>query len=348
MRMDTIRNYIEQIFGSLPVTEELMQLKQEILENMEDKYNELKESGKNENEAVGTVISEFGNIDELLEELNLQGAGKFYEKEGGTDGTHMKNRRLTDDEVYDYLFISKVTRRMIAIGIFLCISGASLLILLGGYFAERNNKGYPVSLAGFKFGEGASDIFGVVLLLIFVSVGITLFILAGAKNERYAFLEKEPIALSELLKAEIGNIFDGRKGSIAVKNCIGVVLCIGAVIQFLISSVLLRGNELSVIISLSVMLLIIALAVYFFIIVNSEKGAYQRILQEGDFDLKKKSDYVDTISSIYWCTVTAVYLGWSFTTGKWGSSWLIWPVTGVIWAALEGVLRLVRGNKEAR
>ena len=30
---------------------------------MEDKYTELKNEGKSENEAVGTVIAEFGNLD---------------------------------------------------------------------------------------------------------------------------------------------------------------------------------------------------------------------------------------------------------------------------------------------
>lgn len=38
---------------------------------MEDKYNELISEGKSENEAVGTVISEFGNLDELAETLGL-------------------------------------------------------------------------------------------------------------------------------------------------------------------------------------------------------------------------------------------------------------------------------------
>ena len=38
---------------------------------MEDKYNELKSEGKSENEAIGIVISEFGNIDELINELDI-------------------------------------------------------------------------------------------------------------------------------------------------------------------------------------------------------------------------------------------------------------------------------------
>ena len=42
-----------------------------MLRTMEDKYEELKMEGKSENEAIGIVISEFGNIDELIDELGL-------------------------------------------------------------------------------------------------------------------------------------------------------------------------------------------------------------------------------------------------------------------------------------
>ena len=69
--MNSIINYLDNVFASLPKTSEMEKLKQEMLSNMEDKYYELKEEGKTENEAIGIVISEFGNIDELLSELDL-------------------------------------------------------------------------------------------------------------------------------------------------------------------------------------------------------------------------------------------------------------------------------------
>lgn len=72
--MDTIAAYLNNMFASLPRTEQTYNLKQDLLANMEEKYHELKKEGKSENEAVGIVISEFGNIDELIEELGLPGA----------------------------------------------------------------------------------------------------------------------------------------------------------------------------------------------------------------------------------------------------------------------------------
>ena len=67
--METIRNYLETMFANMPNTPEVRRAKDELLQMMEDKYNELKSEGKTENEAVGIVISEFGNIDELIDYL---------------------------------------------------------------------------------------------------------------------------------------------------------------------------------------------------------------------------------------------------------------------------------------
>ena len=61
---------------------------------MEDKYNELISEGKSENEAVGTVISEFGNLDELAETLGLN----------RQSSAPVDNRRtLTQDEARSFV-----------------------------------------------------------------------------------------------------------------------------------------------------------------------------------------------------------------------------------------------------
>ena len=69
--METIKTYLNNLFAGYPKTNEILRAKEELLSNMEDKYNELKAEGKSENEAVGIVISEFGNIDELAKEWDI-------------------------------------------------------------------------------------------------------------------------------------------------------------------------------------------------------------------------------------------------------------------------------------
>lgn len=97
--METIKNYLETMFAKLPNTSEVINAKRELGQMMEDKYNELIADGKSENEAVGTVISEFGNLEELADELGLK---KEFNQSQQT--TFEQNRRiLTMDEVKSYL-----------------------------------------------------------------------------------------------------------------------------------------------------------------------------------------------------------------------------------------------------
>lgn len=56
---------------------------------------------------------------------------------------------------------------------------------------------------------------------------------------------------------------------------------------------------------------------------------------------KKKSDI---LSGVYWCVAAAIYLGWSFWTMAWNITWIVWPVAGVLFTALPGVMRMILGK----
>ena len=71
--METIRNYLNAMFAGLPDTLEVRRAYEELAAMMEDKYTELIGEGCSENEAVGTVISEFGNLEELAQDLGIEG-----------------------------------------------------------------------------------------------------------------------------------------------------------------------------------------------------------------------------------------------------------------------------------
>ena len=79
--METIKNYLETMFSQLPNTSEVIKAKNELGQIMEDKYQELLNEGKTENEAVGIVISEFGNLDELIgSDKDYKALGKYIFK----------------------------------------------------------------------------------------------------------------------------------------------------------------------------------------------------------------------------------------------------------------------------
>ncbi|MBR5116296.1 MAG: hypothetical protein IK096_04445 [Lachnospiraceae bacterium] len=69
--METLRNYLNSMFERYPETPEAERAKAELWQMMEDKYNELVADGKKENEAVGIVISEFGDLSEVADSLGI-------------------------------------------------------------------------------------------------------------------------------------------------------------------------------------------------------------------------------------------------------------------------------------
>lgn len=69
--METLRNYLESMFKRYPDTPEAEKAKAELWQMMEDKFNELTAEGKKENEAVGIVIAEFGDLEEVADSLGI-------------------------------------------------------------------------------------------------------------------------------------------------------------------------------------------------------------------------------------------------------------------------------------
>ncbi len=67
---EKIRREVNTLFENAPNTKRANDLKDEIISNAEDKYEDLIKQGKKEEEALQIVIKEIGNVDELIEELN--------------------------------------------------------------------------------------------------------------------------------------------------------------------------------------------------------------------------------------------------------------------------------------
>lgn len=67
---EKIRKEVNTLFENAPNTKRANDLKDEIISNAEDKYEDLIKQGKTEEESLQTVIKEMGNVDELIEELN--------------------------------------------------------------------------------------------------------------------------------------------------------------------------------------------------------------------------------------------------------------------------------------
>lgn len=445
--METIRNYLKAMFAGLPDTPEVRRAYEELAAMMEDKYTELMEEGLTENEAVGTVISEFGNLEELAQTLgiedylngrganaelsgrganadlskdsapeqavpnhaeNASGAyrteesgGTYRTKESGgpyrtenaggarngsrtaDSSTFEPNCRvLNADDICEYIAAGNYAALLTAFGVFLCITAPVGAILTG-------------DLNGF-LGHFFSSV-GTALLFVFVAAAVGFFRLSGQVKKPWKSLVREGFIMDEEACAIAVDQEQLAAKEGTTQKTIGIMLCIVC----LAPAVIFGGNF-----GAACMFVMVGLGVFLIVRASCKKSIYKnlrvaekRAEQNAYRDAsaygagkgaayetgagsrtaygtgaasgnrgtsrryvrvdrtpqrygpdKRTRRYVstekgpkyyyesrtlDTLMTVYWEVVTCVYLGWSFLTGTWGISWMIWIIAGVVKKVIE-------------
>lgn len=329
--METILSYLENMFLHLPRTSEVLRAKEELATMMEDKYNELLAEGKQENEAVGIVISEFGNLEELSEELGL---GDLEQ----TKETGEPVKRVSRGEAEEYISATLKSIRWIGLGVMLCIWSPIALMILG----TLDESGM------FMFTDAQYVCYGLVPLFVMIGIAVALFIYHGMRLECFEYLKKEPIEIDFSLEKQLRQMDEEERRSFTLKIIVGVMLCIFAVLQLLVIASI-DQNGMAGGFSAAALLLIIGVAVCVMVSGSGKRECFKVLLQEGEFTEKgkKSSKIIDIVAGIYWPIVTVIYLAWSFTTMDWGFTWIVWPIAGALFGCTAAVVQAVTGGVES-
>ena len=252
-------------------------------------------------------------------------------------------RRVTLAEANEYLALRETASKHIALGVVLCIAAPLFLILqtaLAMIIADMQIAANP-GAAGVRV---ETPILGIIGMLVLVAAAVALFITTGYKSAHFEFLE------NELFETEYGVTGMVKERQAAFRdtytrfNLIGVVMCVLSPIALFVGTFI---SETGVMLALCLMLAIIAVAVYMFVRVGVVHGAMQRLLQEGDFSpqKKQKSPLVEAVSTAYWMTALAVYLGWSIIGSAWHISWVVWVVAGILFGGVIAIVQAVEKRK---
>lgn len=318
--MKTILNYLDNMFMNLPHTEEVERAKRELASMMEDKYNELMKDGKKENEAVGIVISEFGDLDEIASALGI----KSLVEEPVNDNIHIVSRQ----EAEDFIIQSKVASKICGFAAMLCILSPVALLFLSGLSEYQG-----------AISEKAAAGIGITALLCMVAIGVGMFIMIGSRMEKYEYLKKESFQLEHTLIDELKEREEEIKFPTTVQIVIGVSLCILGAIPIILGGILWQDDSVLHVMTVVVLLLLVAVAVYLFITAGTNQEIYHVLRQQGEFSEheKHRTKLIDKIAGPYWLTATLVYLIWSFTTFNWGFTWIVWPIAGVLFGLIAAI-----------
>lgn len=245
-------------------------------------------------------------------------------------------RCVTMEQAADYLALRQAAAPKLALATLLCVLSPVALLLLA---ALSDRPGAALS-------ENAAAGIGLCVLLVLVAVAVAVFITCAAQVKAYAFLESEPF---ETAYGVTGMVRERRaaaapehtRGKVA-----GTVLCILSAVPLFIA-VCLNGPDLLYVAAVCLLLVLAGVGSALFVYGGVYQAAMDRLLEEGDYvrPRKRQNGVVGAISSIYWLTVTAAYLLWTF--GPWWDAqpqdtWILWAVAGLLYGAVMALVRGIR------
>lgn len=252
------------------------------------------------------------------------------EEEPLNEYTETNTIKVSMEEANQYLDMKSKGSRIVANATSLCVLSPVPLIVLGTMTEDH-------TLVGFSL----------VFLLVLVAIAVYLFVNYGIRDASMQHLEKESFETDYGVSGMVRERRKQYEPAFTRNIAIGVVLCILSVIPAIMAGVMEADDSTSGI-SVGILLIIVSIGVNILIRAGMIKSSYDTLLQEGEYTkeekhLKKKTD---DFSGAYWCFVVATYLGWSFWTNNWKMTWIIWPVAGVLYAAVLGIVKMIIDNRE--
>lgn len=233
------------------------------------------------------------------------------------------------EEATAYLQSQVLISKRFAIGTLMCIfSVIPLFTLLG--LAEDG-----------RIGEGVATAGGMVSLLVIVAMAVGIFISCDALKVNAELFEDNEFEL----KYGVDGIFKEKLNQFQGYYSRIIAITVGMYILSplpLITAGALDSPDTILMFMLVILIAVVGIATYILIPVSMKKDTLDRVLGKGEFtETKKKENKVsDKVGGIYWPLVVAIYLAWSFYTNDWGITWIVWPVAGVGYAAVLGLVAL--------
>ena len=245
-------------------------------------------------------------------------------------------RHITMEEASAYLALRKKDAPKLAAAAFLCIISPVVLLLLAA-LSELPEAGIS---------ENAAGGIGLGVLMIFVAVGVALFLSCAARVKDYEFLEKEPFETEYGVTGMVKERKREYRDTYTRLNIIGTVLCILSVIPLFLA-VCVSAPDFVYVCAVCALLFLVGLGCIAFIRAGTYQSAMERLLEEGDYTRTEKAHkgVKGAVSLIYWLVVTAAFLFFSFGPYdglKPKNTWIIWAIGGVLYAAVMAVVGLIQ------
>ncbi|XBH21261.1 permease prefix domain 1-containing protein [Jonesiaceae bacterium BS-20] len=189
--MNVIMSYLDTMFSAYPQTPRILDAKIELAGMMEDAYTSLIAAGRTENEAVGQVIRDFGNLEEVAPVLDIT---SDIAPEGTPNqeaaGRELQYSQVTLEEAQGYADAMARVRFCLTAAVLLFVLSPAVLISL------------PVAAeAGIvSISTGAAVFIGLLVLFSLVAICVVLLIAISRETAPYKRIPEGKFATNPVVK----------------------------------------------------------------------------------------------------------------------------------------------------
>ena len=338
--MDTIETFLDNMFAPYPATPRLTEARGELRAMMEDAYNDAIAHGKTHNEAVGQVITDFGNLEELAPVLgitaDIRPDDAPQDAAAGSGAPAEPSRPsfpvVTLPEAQALAQAKRSTASTLARAVSTFVCAPALLIAL-------------TSLTGtgwISISNNTATFIGVAFTLLLVGLGVVMLVQRRAAFSSVHHLIEGRFTPDPVVTAWAARERLNHETARTRRLAIAVFLWIVSALPILAASMLgsSQGSPTGLSgVGVAISLAIIATGLSIYLPASwasstyttlthpGGSGGYSSYRSDGEED---EDPLVGFVASIYWPATVAIYLLWSFIFTAWAISWIIWPIAGIM------------------
>lgn len=225
---------------------------------------------------------------------------------------------------------------VIGVAVVLCMLGVVNLIFFGG------KSDYEM----FGLETNVSIMVGLVGMFLLIGIAVAIFIVSDNSKSDFNIVEQNEVYIDNKLRESLIEIQQKYRAKYTAGITVGVVMCLFAAVPLIIGG-LLEESDSNLISLVILLLLLVTIATYIFIRVSIKYDGYNKLLNQQTRSKKgqEADEITEQVSTIYWAVVVGIYLGWSFFTSNWSLTWIVWPVSGVLYAIIPSIINLKMKNK---
>jgi hypothetical protein len=252
-----------------------------------------------------------------------------------------EKRAFSIAQAQNYMDTMRQTRWLLGIGVALIVFAAAPFVGLAVAYG---------SVGGMR--ENLSLLLGFALLLPLVGVGVGLLVYRNQRLSPFRRITSGMDRCTPEIETYANAMQQQESSKRTMALVIAVILWILSALPILSAGIFTQDwpqDQADPLLGLgtAATLVLVSLGLLIFLPANWVNFAQTHLVQtspdaiamnDSEQDATRYPVWVRAIFSGFWLVITAVYLAWSFITGNWGITWIVWPIAAIAFSAFAAIV----------